>query len=83
MAQAKVPPSNIEAEQSVLGAILIDRDAVNVAAGVIGPSDFYNEINGIIFNAMLELSEERKPIDIVTLTAQLKKKKKYTEVGAS
>ena len=83
MVQAKVPPSNIEAEQSVLGAILIDRDAVNVAAGIIGAADFYNEINGIIFDAMLELSEERKPIDIVTLTAQLKKKKKYTEVGAS
>src|SRR3989344_3202027 len=75
MAGIKVPPHNEEAEQSVLGAILIDKDAISIASEIIKPSDFYNEINGIIFNSMLSLYEARKPIDILTLNSQLKKNK--------
>ncbi len=75
MANLKVPPNNEEAEQSVLGAILIDKDAISLASQLVKPEDFYNEINGLIFAAMLSLYEARKPIDILTLTATLKKQK--------
>lgn len=83
MANLRVPPNNDEAEQSVLGAILIDKDAINIASEKISPKDFYNDINGIIFEAMLSLYEERKPIDILTLTSQLKKNKLYNKIDTA
>ncbi len=83
MSTIRVAPHNEEAEQSVLGALLIDKDAINVVSEVIVPQDFYNDLNGIIFEAMLTLYDKRKPIDIVTLTAELKKKKLYDKVGSS
>jgi len=83
MVNAKVPPSDITAEASVLGAILIDKEAINLASEILNPSDFYSEIHNIIFDCMLSLYEARKPIDIVTLTSELKKKKKYSEVGSA
>lgn len=69
----KVLPHNEDAEESVLGAILIDKDAVGLVSQIISSKDFYNGINGIIFDAMLSLYEESKPIDAVTLTDKLKK----------
>src|SRR5258708_7912082 len=83
MANLKVPPQNEEAETSVLGAILIDKNAINIVSGILLKEDFYNSINGDIFDAMLELSEERKPIDLVTLRSLLRKKKMYDKIGAS
>lgn len=77
----RVPPHDEDAEQSVLGAILIDVNAINTASEILVPEDFYNPTNAIIFECMLALYEERKPIDIVTLSAVLKKKKKYLDVG--
>ncbi|HEV2339329.1 MAG TPA: replicative DNA helicase [Patescibacteria group bacterium] len=73
MANPKVPPSNTEAEQSVLGAILLDKDAMNIASEILSAEDFYDGINKTIFHAMLQLYEQRSPIDVVTLSAQLKK----------
>ncbi len=78
-----MPPHNDEAEQSVLGGILIDKDAVSIVSEIIAPKDFYNDINAIIYEGMLALYEERKPIDILTLTARLKKKKGYEKVESS
>jgi len=75
MASVKILPQNEEAESSVLGAILIDKDAIGTVSQIISAKDFYSDINGIIFDAMLSLYEERKPIDILTLTAKLKKNK--------
>ena len=83
MANLKVPPHNTEAEQSVLGAVLIDKDAVSLVSQVITSSDFYNQVNGLIYKAMLSLYEEGKPIDLLTLTSQLKKNKSYSKVGSS
>ncbi|OGH23863.1 MAG: replicative DNA helicase [Candidatus Levybacteria bacterium RIFCSPHIGHO2_01_FULL_42_15] len=80
---ARVPPHNEDAEQSVLGAILIDKDAISSTSLTLFPSDFYHDVNGLIFEAMLTLYEERKPIDMVTLTSFLKKKKKYEKVPLS
>ncbi len=83
MATLRVSPHNEEAEQSVLGADLIDKDAISVVSEIIAPHDFYNETNRIIFDAMLALYEERKPIDILTLTTFLKKKKSFEKIGSS
>ena len=83
MVVVKVPPHNQDAEASVLGAILIDKDAIMQVASILTPSDFYNATNGIIFAAMVTLYEERKPIDIVTLTAKLKKQKMHTKINSS
>lgn len=83
MAKLKTPPHNEEAEQSVLGAILIDTEAINVVSALLMPQDFYNATNGMIYESMLILYESRKPIDVITLTSQLKKKKQYDNVGQS
>jgi replicative DNA helicase len=83
MANLKVSPHNEEAEQSVLGAILIDKDAISLVSEMISPKDFYNDINGIIFDAMLSLYEERKPIDAITLTRELKNTKGGDKVESS
>ncbi len=73
MANLKTAPHNLEAEESVLGAILIDKDAIGLVSEIISPKDFYSEINGIIYDAMLSLYETRKPIDLITLKKELKK----------
>lgn len=83
MANIKLPPQNEEAEQSVLGGILIDKDAIGTVSQILKPKDFYNDINGLIYNAMLSLYEERKPIDVLTLTARLKKEKLNDKVDSS
>ncbi|MBI2028776.1 MAG: replicative DNA helicase [Candidatus Levybacteria bacterium] len=83
MATLKVPPHNEEAEQSVLGAILIDKDAISTVSSIIASSDFYNPTNGIIFDSMLTLYEQGKPIDILTLKAILKKQKTLQRIESS
>lgn len=80
---ARIPPHNQDAESSVLGAILIDKDSINGVSELLKPSDFYNESNKLIYESMLELIDERKPIDILTLTSVLKKKKIYTNIGSA
>lgn len=83
MVNLRVSPHNEEAEQSVLGAILIDKDAIATVSSIITASDFYNPINGIIFGAMLQLYEKRKPIDILTLRNAIKKDKNLKEIEPS
>lgn len=76
-------PHNDEVEQNVIGAILIDKDAIISVSEILTPADFYNEVNGIIYEAMLVLYEERKPIDLLTLTEALKKKKQLKKVDSA
>jgi len=84
MAQkARIPPHSEEAETSVLGSILIDKEAIIAVAEFLRPEHFYKEANEEIFKAILALYEERKPIDIVTLTDKLKKQRSLTRVGGS
>lgn len=83
MSEVKVPPQSLEAEKSVLGAILIDKNAIVEVAGFLRPAHFYDARHGDIFAAMLALYEERRPIDLLTLTEKLKAQKKYKEIGAS
>lgn len=81
MQTPRVPPNNTEAEKSLLGAILIDKDALLTIAEKVKPEFFYEENHGLIFKAILELFEKREPIDIVTLTAQIKKNGDYKKIG--
>ena len=81
MVDPRIPPHNDDAERSVLGAIMIDKDAVVAVAEFLRPEHFYKEINGMIYEAILALFEEREPIDLVTLTDKLKKKKAYKKIG--
>lgn len=83
MATLKVPPHSLEAEQSVLGAILIDKNAIVEVAGFLRPGHFYDDRHGEIFAGMLTLYEERKPIDLLTLTEKLKAAKKHKDIGGS
>src|ERR671911_1874760 len=77
----RLPPQSLEAEQSVLGAILIDRDAVIEVADFLRPADFYRQANGRIYAAVLDLFERREPIDIVTVAEALERREDLEAVG--
>jgi len=79
----RLPPQSIEAEQSVLGALLIDRDAVIEVADVLRPVDFYRQAHGTIYEAVLELYDKREPIDIVTVSEVLERSDRLEQVGGS
>lgn len=83
MADIKTPPQNTDAEESVLGAILLDREAIVQIADKLEPECFYKRAHGDIYEAMLKLFDDREPIDVVTLTNQLKKMKRLSEVGGT
>ena len=77
----RLPPQSLEAEQSVLGAMLIDRDAVIEVAEFLRPADFYRQANGRIYAAVLDLFERREPIDIVTVAESLERRDELEAVG--
>ncbi len=77
----KVPPQNLEAEQSFLSCLMIDKDAITKVADIILPIDFYKESHQIIYETIRELFENREPIDIVTLSNRLEEKKKLKDIG--
>lgn len=77
----RVPPQNIEAEQAVLGAMLIKKEAILEAQEILRPDDFYREAHRIVFEAMLELSGNDAAVDLVTLTEQLRKTEKLEKIG--
>jgi replicative DNA helicase len=79
----RVPPQNIEAEQSVLGSLLLDKDAIIKVVDMLSPEDFYKEAHGMIYKAVLALYEKKMPIDVVTLTDQLEKEGILAEVGGA
>ena len=79
----RVPPQDLDAEKSIIGAIMIDRDAIISIAQVIRPEHFYKEAHSDIFSAMFTLYENREPIDLITLTAQLKKKGVFDKIGGA
>ena len=73
--QIRLPPHSSDAEISVLGALLMDRDAVISIAEFLHSRHFYDERHAKIFEAIIELYEERSPIDVLTVSEKLKKKK--------
>lgn len=77
----KLPPQNIEAEQSLLGCLLLDKEAVYRVVDILSPDDFYHNNHRKIFAAMVELFNNQEPIDIVTLSNRLEEKKMIQEIG--
>lgn len=81
--EAKLPPHSEEAEVSVLGAILLDKDAIVEVSEFLRPEHFYDDRHHDIFEAMLTLYEAREPIDVVTLGEKLKRTKKLKDIGGA
>lgn len=78
-----MPPQNIEAEKSLLGSLLLDKEAITKVADFLNPPDFYSPKHQDIYKAILKLYEERSPVDLVTLSDELEKNKKLKEVGGA
>jgi replicative DNA helicase len=79
----KIPPHDLEAEESVLSAILIDGEAIIKVSDYLKPESFYSRSHQLIYESMTQLYEQREAIDVVTLVNQLKKNKSLKEVGGS
>jgi len=79
----KLPPQNIEAEQSVLGGILIENDAINKVMEILSPEDFYRESHRKTYHALINLSARDEPADLVTLTNELRKVDQLDAVGGA
>src|SRR3989339_41706 len=83
MAEDKIPPQNLAAEQSVLGSMLLDKNAVFRAAEALAPDSFYRDAHRYIFEAILVLFDKGEPVDLVTVTETLRKSGKLDAVGGS
>ncbi len=83
MSDTRVPPHSEEAEVSVLGSLLIDKDAIINVAPILKPEHFYKKEHRYVYRAILELYKERDPIDLVTVSDQLKKHKDLKRIGGS
>jgi replicative DNA helicase len=79
----KTTPANLEAEESVLGALLIDPDAVIKVASFLRADDFYREKNGWIYQAVIDLHERRQPADFVTVVDELERRNQLQETGGA
>ena len=79
--EGRLPPQNIEAEQSVLGSLMLDKDAIIRVADVLKSDDFYRGIHTNIYQVMLELYDKNEPIDLLSLTNRLEEKKQLEEIG--
>lgn len=80
---ARMPPNDLEAEKSVLGALMLDSNAMNVVVDIIKSDDFYDHKHSIIHDAMLDLYEKQEPIDVLSVSSRLKEKKSLKQAGAS
>ncbi len=79
----KLPPQHIEAEQSILGGILIENEALNRVTEILDPDDFYRDAHRKIFNALINLSERDEPADLITLTNELRKIDQLDSIGGA
>lgn len=78
----RVLPHSIEAEQSVIGSMIMDKDAIVTASEILHGDDFYSKQYGIIFDAMVELHDSAQPVDLITLQNKLKEKDVPPEVSS-
>ena len=81
--KVKIPPQDLEAEQSVLGALMLDKNAVASVADLLEPDDFYKKAHGVVFQAVIRLWDKQQPIDILSVTSELKKIQQLKEIGGS
>lgn len=78
---SKIPPQNLEAESSLLGALLLDKETIIKVADTLRPSDFYKETHGLIYQAILDLFEKHEPADILSVGNRLAEKKQLESIG--
>lgn len=81
MSESHVPPQNLEAEESVLGAMLLSPRAIEAVSDVITPEDFYRHTHGVIFKTALDLNDQGTPVDAITLSNELERRGIIEEVG--
>ncbi|MCB0167181.1 MAG: replicative DNA helicase [Anaerolineae bacterium] len=79
----KLQPHNIEAEEAILGSLLIDPDAILRVSTFLSPNDFYVQRHGWVYESILDLHERRQPSDLVTLSDELERRNQLSEVGGS
>jgi replicative DNA helicase len=79
----RIPPQNLEAEQGVLGSMLLDRDAIARVVEGIRPEDFYRDAHRVVYAAMLELFEKGEPVDLITVTNRLSDMGKLEDIGGA
>jgi replicative DNA helicase len=77
----RIPPQNLEAEQSVLGSLLIDKDAITKIADSLTSHEFYKDAHRMIYESMIELYAAKEPIDLLSLTSKLEEKKQLENIG--
>lgn len=77
----RIPPHSVESEQSILGSILLDKEAIITVTETIQPEDFYKEAHKIIYECMVKLNNKNEPIDLITLTEELRKQGHLEDVG--
>lgn len=80
-AGARIPPQNVEAEISVLGSLMLDKDAIFRVVDTLAPYDFYKPTHHEIYQAMLDLSGKHEPVDVLSVASRLKEKNKLEEIG--
>jgi replicative DNA helicase len=83
LGEARIPPQNIEAEMSVLGSLMLDKNAIIKIADLVHPDDFYKDANKLVYETMLDLYEDREPIDVLSLSNKLEEKKQLEIVGGA
>lgn len=79
----KIPPQHLEAEQSVLGGILIENEAINKVMEILTPDDFYRDAHRKIFDALISLFERDEPADLITMTNELRKRGHLESIGGA
>ncbi|AFS79840.1 replicative DNA helicase DnaC [Gottschalkia acidurici 9a] len=77
----KIPPHNIEAEQSVLGSMILDREAIVTGTEILRPGDFYKEAHKEIYEAVTDIFARDEPVDLITLSEELKKRNTLDSIG--
>ncbi|HYE79680.1 MAG TPA: DnaB-like helicase N-terminal domain-containing protein, partial [bacterium] len=78
-----LPPSSIEAEEALLGGLLLEQERLDEVAGVVKPEDFFHRPNGLIYDAMVTMRTQRVPIDGITLAEALRTKGIFEQVGGT
>ncbi|MFA7532993.1 MAG: replicative DNA helicase [Tissierellaceae bacterium] len=81
MAIGRIPPHSLEAEQSVLGSMILNKEAINTSVEIIRPDDFYKEANKEIFEAIVVLFNKNEPVDLITLSEELKRRGTLENIG--
>jgi replicative DNA helicase len=81
--EGKLPPQNLELEETLLGTLLLDKNAITRVADILLAEDFYRHENKVIYDTIIEQFEKGKPIDVMTITNRLKEKDQINEIGGA